>query len=83
MESSQKHYTEEQAELLELFKEKAVAMGCEFFAVIGDPSTGKGASVFGTTPKSSQDGAARNARNAHIQWEIKHGIDANHDRSAN
>ncbi|MBP6943142.1 MAG: hypothetical protein KBB55_03830 [Candidatus Buchananbacteria bacterium] len=75
------HYTPEQAALLEDFKQQATAKGWEFFALVGDPLSGMGASVFGTTPDSPSDSAARQARQAHIEWELQHGIDPNHNRN--
>jgi len=75
-----KDYTKEQADLLEEFKQKAKGFGLEFFAVVGDPKTGTGASVYGTVSDSPVDGVARHARQAHIEWEIKHGIDPKHSR---
>ncbi len=74
------NYTKEQAELLEEFKQKAKEFGLEFFALVGDPKTGTGASVFGTTDESLEDSAARHARQAHEEWEKAHGIDSEHDR---
>ncbi|MFA5987341.1 MAG: hypothetical protein WC797_01670 [Candidatus Paceibacterota bacterium] len=72
--------TKEQADLLDGFKQRAKELGLEFFALVGDPKTGTGASVFGTTPDSSAESAARHARKAHVEWENQHGIDPNHSR---
>jgi len=74
------NYTKEQAELLEEFKQKAKALGLEFFALAANPKTGTGASVFGTIPESSEDSAARHARQAHMEWETAHGVDPEHSR---
>jgi hypothetical protein len=74
------HCTEEQAQLLEEFQQKFKAFNWEFFAVVGDPKAGTGASIFGTTSESPVDSAARHARNAHIEWEVQHGIDPLHSR---
>lgn len=73
-----KHYSKEQIDLLNEFKKKATKLGFEFFAVVSDPKTRKGASVYSGLTK---DGAAKNAREAHIKWELKNGIDSNHDWS--
>lgn len=73
----QDKFTQEQADLLAEFKEKADKLGLEYFAVVGDPRDHTGASVYSAqTPES----AARNARKAHIEWEKKHGIDPEHSR---
>lgn len=74
------NYTKEQAELLEEFKQKSKILGFEFFALVSDPKKGTGASVFGTTSESSEDSAARHARQAHKDWEIQHGVDPHHSR---
>jgi len=74
------NYTKEQADILEEFKQKAQGYGFEFFALVGDPKTGTGASVFGTTPETPEDNAARNARKAHMEWEVQHHVDPYHSR---
>ncbi|HRY62826.1 MAG TPA: hypothetical protein P5056_03605 [Candidatus Paceibacterota bacterium] len=72
------NFTQEQADLLQEFKEKADKLGLEYFAVVGDPNDGTGASVYSAkTPES----AARNAREAHIEWEKRHSIDPEHSRA--
>lgn len=71
-------YTKEQADLLDDFKNKADLLGLEYFALVGDPKTGTGASVY---KGIGEDSAARNARKAHEKWEIKHGINPNHSRN--
>ena len=71
-------YTKEQADLLDNFKNKAEELGFEYFALVGDPKTGTGASV---SSSIGEDSAARNARMAHKKWEIEHGIDPNHSRN--
>lgn len=63
--------------MLAEFKEKADALGLEYFAVVGDPKDGTGASVYGA---STPDSAARNAREAHIKWELAHEINPKHNR---
>jgi len=73
----QDKFTKEQADLLEDFKKKADALGLEYFAVVGDPKDGTGASIYSAVTAES---AARNARKAHIKWEIEHGIDPEHKR---
>ncbi len=70
-------FTKEQDNLLNEFKNKADGLGLEYFAVVSDPIDNTGASVYSAfTP----DSAARNARKAHTEWEIKHNIDPDHYR---
>lgn len=73
----QDNFKQEQADLLAEFKEKADHLGLEYFAVVGDPDDGTGASVYSA---STSDSAARNAREAHIKWELEHEIDPEHSR---
>lgn len=73
----QDNFKQEQADLLQEFKEKADKLGYEYFAVVGDPKDHTGASVYSA---QTPDSAARNARKAHIEWEIAHGIDPEHSR---
>lgn len=73
-----KHHTKEQADLLNEFKEKADKLGLEYFAVVSDSKDGTGASIYSA---KTPDSAARNARKAHIKWELENGIDPNHDWS--
>jgi len=35
---------------------------------------------FGTTPETPEDSAARNARKAHMEWEVQHRVDPYHSR---
>lgn len=72
-------YTKEQVDLLDDFKNKADKLGFEYFALVGDPKTNIGASIYKAI---GEDSAARNAREAHKKWEIEHGIDPDHDRNS-
>ena len=64
-------------DLLNRFHAEADDHGYEFFAVAGHPDTNEGASTFAArTPNSP----ARNARQAHMRWEVENGVDPHHDR---
>jgi hypothetical protein len=64
--------------LVQEFRDRAKQEGHDdFFAVVGGKGKG-GASVYSATSKNS---AARNARQAHMEWERKNGIDTDHDWS--
>lgn len=58
-------------------QDEARRKGYNVFAVAEDPSRRTGASI--TSVRGSKQGAVRNARRAHTQWERKAGIDPNHN----
>lgn len=66
------------AQLMDHFRDLAKQHNFpSFFAVAGKGNDG--ASTF-SSPKDMGDTAARNAREAHVEWEKKHDIDPDHDR---
>ena len=66
-------------ELVDRFRDEARAQGYSFFAVA---AKGKdGASVFRASGNGVAGNAARNARRAHMEFEVKHGIDPDHERT--
>jgi len=69
---------EQQRELLLEFRDRALALGLNIFAVV-EPEGSSGASIFAA--RHSPLGAAHHARKQHIQWELDHGIDPTHDWS--
>ena len=66
-------------EYLKKLQKELEANNLEYFVVIAMPGTKDGASIY--NGRNLPDGAATNARNAHMVWEAQHGIDTKHDWS--
>lgn len=71
--------TKDLQDYLRTLQKDLEAKGLEYFMVVAVPGTHEGASIY--NGRNLADGAATNARNAHMDWEKRHGIDTKHDWS--
>lgn len=69
--------TQQIRDMLEKFQKEMTRHGLEFFCVAAMPNTNEGASIY--NGRNLPDGAATNARNAHMKWEKIRGINTEHD----
>jgi hypothetical protein len=67
---------EELIVLLENIRNDLDERGLEYFLVASVPGSDIGASIYNGR---SKNGAAKNARQAHIAWEHERGLDPDHD----
>ncbi len=65
-------------ELCDLLSAELNPLDVEYYIVVS-----KGTSVASTTRSTSKDSPAGNARDAHVEWEKRHGIDPDHVRGDN